>query len=159
MIILFQKNIIKSSILIILCSIIILFFIKPIKITGSSMEPTLNHNSWVIINKLPYIISKPKRGDIIIFTLPNSEDSYMIKRIIAIENDIIQVVNGIIYINESLLQEKYIKNNPNSNFPKKLVPSNSVFVLGDNRIISKDSRYEDIGFIDLENIIGKIIYW
>lgn len=152
------KKTIRLLIIVTVFLMTMLIFIRPMKIIGSSMEPTLSANSWIIINRLAYKFSNPNPGDIIIFTTSEFNATYMIKRVIAIEKDIIEIINGKVYVNDILLQEKYVQNNFNVNFEKRIIPTNSVFVLGDNRSISKDSRYKDIGFINIKNIIGKIAF-
>ncbi len=157
-----MKSYVKIIIKIILLTAITLTCIQPLRIEGYSMTPTLNHGSWVIINKLSYILSNPKRGDVILIKFSQNEHDkykYLVKRIIAIENDIIQIENGNTYVNNELQNENYIEKNNKENFYKRIVPQNNIFVLGDNRRISKDSRYKDIGFINVEKVIGKVLYW
>lgn len=143
---------------IILFSVIICFSFRPIKIEGNSMYPSLKHGDWVLINKAAYIFLKPKRGDIIIFDLANQNRKYMIKRIIGLEKETIEIKFGRVYINNYLLSHFYLDYSISDNFYKRIIPQNSFFVLGDNRRVSIDSRYREVGFINKQHIIGKIIF-
>ena len=156
------------------------------QIKEQSMEPTFKENDRVIINKFVYIIGEPLRGDIVILNKVNDEKGLivnminegkdiianikyrftgeieknnLIKRVIGIEGDIIDIENGYILINGKLLEENYVSSltEPDTKleFPIE-VPSGKVFVLGDNRENSLDSRH--LGFIDIEQIKGKAIY-
>lgn len=142
----------------ILLSLIISLSFRPIKIEGNSMYPSLKHGDWVLINRAAYIFLKPKRGDIIIFDLENQNRKYMIKRIIGLEAETIEIKFGRVYINNYLLSDFYPNYFISNNFYKRIVPQNSFFVLGDNIRISIDSRYREVGFINKKHIIGKIIF-
>jgi len=149
-----KNNYIFFSILFIIIVFVVTF--SPLKIKGPSMEPTLKESSWVIVNKLYYVIKKPSRGDIIVFTLPGTKEKF-VKRIIALEGETIEIKRGKVFINNLLIKEPYIKKYDNYSFKKRLIPLKTIFVLGDNRELSKDSRYDDFGFISLENVVGKVV--
>ncbi len=138
--------------------IIILSVFKPIKVQGNSMYPNLKDGEWALIDKFTYSITDPKRGDLIIFKLPKYDSEYMIKRVIGLQYESVKIVSGIIYINGNRLNEIYNPSFFQYNFYKRIIPQNHIFVLGDNRKFSIDSRYEDVGFIDKKYIIGKIIF-
>lgn len=155
-------------------------------IKEQSMEPTLQENNRVIIYKLGYLFGEPNRGDIVILNKENMEKGLLknmmnegkdiidgmeyrltgsieknnlIKRVIAVYGDIIDIKDGQLYVNGKLQEEEYIQGstNPGSSlkFPIE-VPEGKVFVLGDNRENSLDSR--DLGFIDITQIKGKAIF-
>lgn len=134
------------------------FIIQPFYIKGNSMLPTFKDRDLVLVSKLHYLLSQPRRGDIILFKNGISKNDYLIKRIITFQNDTIQIVNGKIYVNDALISEEYVKHKDNRSFYKRVTPVNSFFVLGDNRLISKDSRYKEIGFINKDSVIGKVIF-
>ncbi|WAA13620.1 signal peptidase I [Fervidibacillus halotolerans] len=148
----------------ILTAIIRFFLFTPIVVDGESMMPTLEDNDRMIVNKLSYLIGEPKRFDIIVFHAPEKKD--YIKRIIGLPGDHIEYKNDTLYINGQKYDEPYL-----DKYKKELVggtltepfsivvPEGHVFVMGDNRRYSKDSRH--IGPIPMENVLGKanIIYW
>lgn len=154
------------------------FFYAPSKIEGESMENTIFDGDWLIINRTKLNTDNLERGDIIImkgepkrFTLlkflnnsqvakqflPTSIGEDWIKRIVAIEGDIVEIKNDSIYVNGVRLIEPYIKTR-NSTYSKSLVdfpfivPANEFFIMGDNRLVSHDSR--NIGSIKADEIIG-----
>ncbi|SKC87076.1 signal peptidase I [Maledivibacter halophilus] len=143
---------------IIFLAIITAFILKPIRIQGNSMYPILKDGDWALINKIAFLFSSPKRKDIIVFRLQRDNRDYIIKRIIGLENETIKIISGSVYINNKMLNESYSSDSSNSNFQSRVIPENNFFVIGDNRKISIDSRYQDIGFINKKQIIGKIIF-
>ncbi|MDQ5983151.1 MAG: Signal peptidase I T [Eubacteriales bacterium SKADARSKE-1] len=143
----------------ILCSIIFSFLAFGVKVSGSSMLPTLQNDDYVFCYKFLYT---PKRGDIVIINKPNLIGKNLIKRVIAKEDDSIEIDfdKGLVFVNGELLNEPYI-NTPtnleaNWNFPK-IIPKGKLFVLGDNRNSSLDSRFAIIGLIDKDAILGKAV--
>ncbi|SHJ96029.1 signal peptidase I [Paramaledivibacter caminithermalis] len=155
----FKKALRYGLTTIIMIILIVPFILKPIKVKGNSMYPVLKDGDWVLVSKISYIFSKPRRGDIIVFDLPNlnRNKKYFIKRIIGLEKETIEIKFGKIYINNAILHECYGYSSISDSFYKRIIPIHNFFVLGDNRRISVDSRYEDIGFVDRSQIIGKII--
>ena len=118
-----------------------------------SMLPTLNIGEIVKVDLDYYKTRKPKKDDLIVFKFKTRKKPF-VKRVIALEGEKIEIKNGIVYVNEKKIKEDYaIKDN--SNFGPKIVSSNSVFVLGDNRKNSFDSRNFD--FLPLSRIIGIVI--
>ncbi len=129
-----------------------------IKIQSVSMEPTLYENDFVIVNKLAYRFGEPSRGDIIIFHPPDDPATIpFIKRVIGLPGDAILVEQGQVFVNGYLLREPYIKSSPSSD-GSWTVPEGHLFVMGDNRNNSSDSR--TWGSVPLDNVIGKaeVIY-
>lgn len=130
-------------------------------VKGSSMINTINNNDRLLINKLSYIYKKPSRGDIIVFKPPlkNHKDELFIKRVIAIEGDKFKIIGNYVYINGELLMEEYIGDEKyikrDYNILQGIVPKGYVFVLGDNRNNSNDSR--TFGFVPIKNIVGKAV--
>lgn len=128
-------------------------------VDGSSMEATLHDEDVLAVNKIGYALHDPERYDIIVF--PYDDESYYIKRIIGLPGETVEIVNGIIYINGSVLDESYgleEMHEPNDNFSAVTLGADEYFVLGDNRNLSKDSRSSDVGFIKKDKIIGKAFY-
>ena len=128
------------------------------RIEGHSMLPTLQEGEYVIINKLSYYLEDPERGDIIVLNFPNDRSRDFIKRVIGIPGDYIEVDNGQVMINGTILDEPYINAQPNYSGTWQ-VPEDQYFVLGDNRNNSSDSH--NWSFLPQEDIVGKawLIYW
>jgi signal peptidase I len=125
-------------------------------IEKNSMQPTLDVGQRIIINKVVYNFHGPERGDIIIFhppTNPNQKTPPFIKRIIGLPGDIVEVKDGTVYINDSPLEEPYIKAPPRYTLPVQKIPENNYFVLGDNRNNSNDSHND--WTVPRQSIIGK----
>lgn len=143
---------------VLLALVIKTFVIEIFQVEGHSMYPTLEDGERLVVNKFIYRFKKPQRGDIIIFKYPADPDYDYIKRVIAVENDVIEIKNGKVYLNNKLLQEDYIKEPTPGRFGPEKVPEDHFFVLGDNRNNSKDSRFPSVGFVPYENLKGKAIF-
>jgi signal peptidase I len=133
-------------------------------VASESMLPTLEVNDRLLIDKLSYHWSNPQRGDIIVFApteklkQQNVRDT-LIKRVIGLPGDKVEIQGGRVYVNDRLLSEKYIEENLAYQWGPVTVPTDSYLVMGDNRDRSYDGRYW--GFVPRENIIGKacIRFW
>lgn len=138
------------------------FFIEPRIIPTGSMLPTIHLENRVLVNKIIYKFSKPQKGDIIVFSPPEStgKKEDFIKRVIAIEGDKIEIHNGQVFVNDMAIQEPYIYERPDYIFGPVYVPQNSLFVMGDNRNKSYDSHLWD-SWLTLDRVKGKaiVIYW
>ncbi|MCQ4924488.1 signal peptidase I [Tissierella carlieri] len=156
------------------------------EVNGESMEPTFVDGEKIFIYKLGYSFSQPKAGEIAILSkseskkgiiintitegkdiidniyskiTKNIEVKYIIKRVIAIPGDVVDIKDGYVTVNGQKLEESYVRGQTfeNSNFSYPLtIPENKVFVLGDNRENSTDSRI--LGLIDYEQIKGKVVF-
>ena len=157
------------------------FVVQAFKIPSSSMEPTLQVGDHLLVNKFIYGIrfpligtkyfqfKKPQRGDIIVFIYPKDRSKDFIKRVIGTEGEKVQIVHNKIHINNQLIDDpwgRFDESAPSSKYLQPMeifgpvtVPSNSVFVLGDNRDNSQDSRFW--GFVNVNEVKGKalIIYF
>lgn len=139
---------------------IFVFIFRIVGISGSSMENTLHSDDRVIISSLFYA---PERGDIVVINQPNEFNEPIIKRIIAMENQKVDInfETGEVSVDGKILDEPYISTpttvNEGISFPIT-VPEGKVFVMGDNRQNSIDSRSEAIGLIDTRYILGKAIF-
>lgn len=171
----------------ILLTIMIFFLVKGLvanfRIQGSSMEPSFHTNQLVLVNKAAYfhfdinawfrlvpgvqaqgqndiwVFGGPKRGDVVIFEPPDVLDEDYIKRVIGLPGDKVEVKNGKVYVNDTALDEPYIKEAPFSPYSATVVPANNLFVMGDNRNASRDSR--SFGMLPIDKIVGKamVVYW
>lgn len=143
--------------------IVYLLILRPHKIKGQSMHPNFPDGEYLLTEKVSYYRNDPKRGDVIVFKPPISEDEF-IKRVIALPGETVMVLNGKVFINDEELNEDYIKisTNPSSFLSegkKYTVPAGNYFVMGDNRPHSSDSR--SWGPITKKVITGKawLIYF
>lgn len=133
-------------------------------IPSSSMEPTLQINDRLIIEKMTYRFNEPKRGDVIVFSATEALEAEgfneaFIKRIIGLPGDTVEVRNGEVTVNGKLLREIYIKDEPDYDYGPVIVPPDNYLVLGDNRNNSYDSHYW--GFVPTDKIIGRafVRFW
>lgn len=189
------KELLETAIYILLVFVIVRSMVQNFKIEGSSMEPTLHGNQYILVNKLVYFhfdlnaplrllpgfedqpqkiiypLNVPQRGDIIVFEYPNDIRKDYIKRVIGVAGDRIRISEGHVYLNGKQLDETYLTDetmpenntfcNPGYTCHRDtvVVPEGTVFVMGDNRGNSSDSREWDA--LALEHIIGKawILYY
>ncbi len=151
---------IKSIIIAVIIALLIRAFVVEIFVVeGLSMQPTLNHHERLIVNKFVYRLREPSHGEVIVFRY--SPDRDFIKRVIAKGGDTVKINNQNVIVNGQPLEEEYIINEYISSYGPEIVPEEHVFVLGDNRSNSKDSRESSVGFISKEQIKGKavLVFW
>jgi signal peptidase I len=142
-----------------LAGVLVYFFGMTTHVVGESMEPTLYNEQTVLIDRLSYIFSAPKSGDVVVF-LPNGNEKshYYVKRVVGTPGDTVQIIDGHLYINEELFayEDKYDEMAQAGIAENKITLKNGeYFVLGDNRNASEDSRSANIGIINKKNIVGK----
>ena len=140
---------------------IILFVYQPVKVEGGSMEPGLEDQERIFINKLVYHFESIERGDIVVFHYPRDTSKSFIKRVIGLPGDRIRIDFGHVYVNGIQLLEPYVPFDYQDaqSYPETVIPDNAYFVLGDHRSMSNDSR--KIGPIMRSFIYGKAVfgYW
>lgn len=132
--------------------------IARVRVENVSMKPTLQPGQYVLVNKLAYRLGNVQHGDIIVFHYPPNPSEDYIKRVIGLPRDLVQIRNGIIFVNDQALSEKYTASPPVYN-GEWSVPEGSLFVLGDNRNQSSDSHVW--GPVPISNVVGKAlaVYW
>ncbi len=144
----------------IVCVLMFSFVVRLVDVLGSSMYPTLEEGDKIIVSGLFY---SPKQGDIVVLQKDSYGDDALVKRIIATEGQTVRIDfdAGVVYVDGEALDEPYTAEPTYEriNFSGEVtVPENSVFVMGDNRNHSTDSRDFRIGFVDERNIMGKVYF-
>ncbi|WP_025851517.1 signal peptidase I [Paenibacillus ehimensis] len=153
----------------------LVFFIRwlvfaPFIVEGPSMEPNFYTGERLIVNKFIYKFGTPKHGEVVVFHATKDKD--YIKRVIALPGQKVRVEGDKVYVDNQLVDETYLKpaldkavseGRPYNtrNFPEQTVPEGSVFVMGDNRSNSSDSRDPSVGFVNYDKIVGRadLIFW
>ena len=126
-----------------------------VRVDGASMQPTLYTDQRVLVTKIPYWNDENiERGDIVITKYPGSKENF-VKRIVALPGDTIRITDGILYINDTAIDEPYIKEEMYTDYPETTIPEGYYFVMGDNRNNSKDSRSSSVGALPREMIQGR----
>ncbi|NLC42796.1 MAG: signal peptidase I [Clostridiales bacterium] len=143
---------------VVLALLIRIFLFEIILVVGGSMIPTLDDGDRVFVNKIGYIIGEPELGDVVIFKTPEDGKTSYVKRVIGLPGDQVEIIDGIVYVNEESLSEPYISEQPFNDFALETVPEGRIFVLGDNRNHSKDSRDYHVGFVPMDNLVGKAVW-
>lgn len=153
--------IVSISLAIVLALLIRYFIVELYLVDGPSMRPTLQNSERLVVNKFIYRFRSPERGEILVFRYPRDPSRDFIKRVIAIPGDTIEIKGGQVYVNSTLLDEPYILSQTRGNYPLATVPEGHIFVMGDNRNNSEDSRFADVGFVPFDLIKGKamLIFW
>ena len=130
------------------------------KIPSSSMEPTLHVRALTVSWRLPFLVGDPtpEHGNIVIFKSPDEDNKLLIKRVIGLPGDEIRFQDGDVYRNGEKLDEPYANGKSYAPLESYTVPDGCMFVMGDNRSNSKDSRYMTTTFIPLENIQSRFLF-
>ncbi|WP_240456736.1 signal peptidase I [Virgibacillus halodenitrificans] len=161
----FGKSVLFFMVIVILLRV---FVFATYDVSGSSMEPNFHDGERLIVSKLSYQVGIPERFDVVVFHATNQDD--YIKRVIGLPGDEIKYENDILYVNGQPIEENFIKDekkqsnheytenfNMKEILPHETVPEGYVFVMGDNRPNSVDSRYASLGFIPIESVVGEVI--
>jgi signal peptidase I len=144
------------------------FLFAPFIVEGPSMEPNFHTGERLIVNKIIYSIRAAEHGEVVVFHATKEKD--YIKRVIALPGETVKVDEDKVYVNGQLIEEPYLKEAVDEaekkgvsynvrNYAEHTVPEGTIFVMGDNRSNSYDSR--DIGFIQYDQIVGRadIVFW
>lgn len=162
-----MKELIKDIIIALIIVGAITVVIKPTIVKESSMEPTLYENNYLIVNKLAYFRKDyPGYGDIVVFRSDIDRDDgpgkkLLIKRVIGVEGDVITIKDGKVYRNGEILDEPYVNGQQTQDddidVDNETVGENQMFVMGDNRAVSRDSRSKLVGQVGEDQLVGRAI--
>lgn len=132
---------------------------EPMRVKGQSMQNTLQPGDYMAVEKLSYIVQPMKRGDVVICYYPNNDEYTCVKRIIGLEGDTITIEGGVVSVNGVRLQEDYVTTGltPKHDGTYEVEPG-CIFVMGDNRLVSRDSTDGMVGSIPRERVIGRVRY-
>ncbi|MHB1296266.1 MAG: signal peptidase I [Anaerolineae bacterium] len=139
--------------------VINLFLAQPRTVHGESMSPNLHEDQRVIVDLVTYRFREPQRGEVIVLDLPARDSDPLIKRVVGLPGDTVEIKNNAVYVNGALYDEPYLAQTTTGVMEPRVVPEAHVFVLGDNRCCSNDSRF--FGMVPYEDIIGRagFRYW
>jgi len=158
-----MRDIFRDFVITVILAVVIFFALQftvgNFVVIGASMQPSFYEEERVVASKLAYKLHEPERGDVIIFLPPGNMEEDLIKRIIGLPGERVEVRDGVVYIENLPLLEPYIKQPPSYTYSVEIVPENEYWVLGDNRNNSNDSH---TGWtVPREDIIGKawLIIW
>ena len=161
-----MKNVmewVKDILIAVVIAAVILTYIKQIIVQQQSMEPNFHAGDYLISSRQSYkLFGEPQRGDVIVFKSEllddNGNEKNLIKRIIGLPGDVIAITDGYVYVNGEKIQEDYLPGQGISGEMDAItVPENQLFVMGDNREVSEDSRSPRVGTIDESTIVGKVV--
>jgi signal peptidase I len=144
---------------VLLAVVINLFLAQATRVFGQSMEPNLHTDQRIVVEKVSYRFHLPQRGDVVVLKLPQDAKELLIKRVIALPGDTVEVHDGRVWVNGQPVDEPYLTQPTMGQMAPLVIPDGHVFVLGDNRGFSNDSR--SFGTVPLENIVGHawLSYW
>jgi signal peptidase I len=131
------------------------FFMRTWQVSGPSMTPHITSGEYVLINTFAYRIAQPKRGDIVAFRHDEDTRPVFIKRVVGLPGDRIRVDRGSVVINGARLIEPYVRYPDDRSFQETVVPPGAVYVLGDNRADSEDSRF--FGPVRDDRLLGRAL--
>lgn len=147
------------------------YILQPSQVKGSSMVPTLHNNDRIFVSRITYKLEQPKRGDIVVIKSPENQETEFVKRVIGLPGEIIRFESCTgpfrsdcdVFVNDEKLEEKYLETRTqlfdNSLYEEGqeiLIPEGKLFVMGDNRTGSLDSRI--FGPISMESVVGVVFY-
>jgi signal peptidase I len=163
-----RRSLLELPVIILVSFVLVFGFVRPVVaspfyIGSQSMVPTLKVWDRVLINKLAYDLEGPHRGDIVLFESPDGGEDPLIKRVVALPGDTLELRGGELFVNGAKVDEPYVRREAcvhgmpkTCSFGPKTVPENRVFVMGDNRANSLDSRF--FGPVPEGNLIGEALF-
>ena len=153
--------VISIAIAVVLALFIRHFVVELYLVDGPSMRPTLQNQERLVVNKFIYRFKEPAKGEVLIFQSPADPQKDYIKRVIATPGDTIEIKDGKVFVNNQLQKEEYLSRETRGSYELATVPAGHLFVMGDNRNNSDDSRSKSVGFVPYKLIKGKamVVFW
>ena len=153
--------VIAITIAVVLAFFIRYFIVELYKVSGPSMQPTLMGDERLVVNKFIYRFKEPAKGEVLIFQSPADPQKDYIKRVIATPGDTIEIKDGKVFVNNQWQKEEYLSRETRGSYELATVPAGHLFVMGDNRNNSDDSRSKSVGFVPYKLIKGKamVVFW
>ncbi len=157
------KELLESVIIAgVLAFFIITFIVQSFVVQGHSMDNTLHDGERLFVNKFIYRFHPPQRGDIVVLKPKGAPDYKYIKRVIGLPGDKVEIIDGNLFINDQKIREDYILERMYGTYGPYYIPKDHLFVMGDNRNHSSDSRMTSlVGYVSYDSISGKAfwVYW
>lgn len=155
----------KDILIAFVIAVVVLQFIKPTVVKQRSMEPNFYTDDYLFVSRQSYKLlgGEPARGDVIVFrsdlTTEDGHNKLLIKRVIGLPGETISIHDGEVYINGEAIDDSYTMDQfTNGEMAELTVPEDSVFCMGDNRVVSIDSRSENVGCVPYDAIVGKVVF-
>lgn len=151
------RELVETVVLSLVIFLLIRMVVQNYRIESHSMMPNFQEGQFILVNKLAFIFGAPARGEVIVFHNPRNTNEDYIKRVIGLPGDTVEIHDQIVYIDSRPLPQPYDTNPipPGYTFGPQLIPPDHLFVMGDNRPNSRDSRYPEVGAISEELVVGK----
>ncbi len=158
-----MKEWIKDIAIALIIAFVIIQFVKPTIVKQSSMEPNFHDKDYLFVSKQAYRFGEPQRGDVVVFdsslTDEDGNEKLLIKRIIGLPGEELDIIDEKVYINGVMLEETYTKDGTTYGEIKDLmIPEGQYFCMGDNRDVSIDSRDPDVGCVNEAQLVGKVFF-
>ena len=152
-------EVVETIVLTLVIFFVIQALVRNFRVVGTSMEPNLHNGQYLIIDKVSYRLGDPVSGDVVVFEPPNRPGEDYVKRIIGLPGQLVEIRNGLVFIDNNLLDEPYTVRSASYSMDARRVGMDEYFVLGDNRNSSSDSH--SWGMVPRTNLVGKawICYW
>ena len=155
-------TLIEIAIVVLAAFLIVRYGLERMTMSGNGMEPTVKDDDSILINKMSYKLHSVKRNDVVVLRQNGSEHNYyVVQRVIGLPGEKVKITNGEVYIDGKVLDEKYdfpLMKNGGLALDEITLDDDEYFVLGDNRNDSLDSRSTDIGFINENKVLGKVVF-
>jgi len=154
---------IKDILIAIIIAAVVIQFVKPTIVKEQSMEPNFYANDYLFVSKQSYRTDGPQRGDVIVFKsdllTESGEKKLLIKRVIGLPGETIDVKDGDVYVDGKAIDQSFTKDGwTNGDIEGLVVPKGEYFCMGDNRLVSIDSRDPSVGCVEKSRIVGKVVF-